>query len=276
MKPLTVICGYLGSGKTTLINHILKSTSFPIGILVNDFGELNIDKYLIENEDELTISLTNGCVCCNLNDDLGDSLNFMLSQKVKAVILESSGVALPVKMSNYGTSWPGYKLSKLLTVVEGGTLKQLLSDKFVSKTVKSQIIQSDLVYINRYNDFDLELLSSMNPDYKKEEELDALLENIFIETDTVGEILPFVEEHNSLKTEVLLFDGPINQEDILNFLDINPGIERLKGWISDSENQSWLVQVTRSERDFTVSKYQTTSRLVVIYKKDLNKKFLYK
>ena len=62
MKPLTVICGYLGSGKTTLINHILKSTSFPIGILVNDFGELNIDKYLIENEDELTISLTNGCV----------------------------------------------------------------------------------------------------------------------------------------------------------------------------------------------------------------------
>ena len=69
-----------------------------------------------------------------------------------------------------------------------------------------------------------------------------------------------------------MFDGPINQEDILNFLDAKAGIERLKGWISDSENQSWLVQVTRSERDFTFSKYQTTSRLVVIYKKDLNKK----
>ena len=67
MIPLTVICGYLGSGKTTLINNILQSTKKPIGVLVNDFGELNIDEQLILNQDDLTIALTNGCVCCNLN-----------------------------------------------------------------------------------------------------------------------------------------------------------------------------------------------------------------
>ena len=76
--------------------------------MVNDFGELNIDEQLILNQDDLTVSLTNGCVCCNLNDDLGASLEFMLKQNVEAVLLESSGVALPVKMSNYGSTWPGY------------------------------------------------------------------------------------------------------------------------------------------------------------------------
>ena len=61
---------------------------------MNDFGELNIDKYLIENEDEFN-NLSHKWLSCNLNDDLGDSLNFMLlSITIKAVILESSGVAL--------------------------------------------------------------------------------------------------------------------------------------------------------------------------------------
>ena len=55
MKPLTVICGYLGSGKTTLINNILQNTQRPIGVLVNDFGELNIDEKLILNQDDINI-----------------------------------------------------------------------------------------------------------------------------------------------------------------------------------------------------------------------------
>ena len=275
MKPLTVICGYLGSGKTTLINNILQNTQRPIGVLVNDFGELNIDEKLILNQDDLTISLTNGCVCCNLNDDLGASLNFMLNQNIEAVILESSGVALPIKMSNYGSTWPGYTLNRTITVVEGNTLSELLLDKFVCKTVEAQIIQSDLIYLNRFTEKDIDLLSQLNSEYLIEDNADLLYEAIFDLNESLvkSRSLPH-EEHNQLKSKVISTNTPINKDNILKFVQNNPDIERLKGWISDEDNTTWLVQKTRSDCKFSISNYETNSRLVVIYKNLINLKFL--
>ncbi len=271
MIPLTVICGYLGSGKTTLINNILQSTKKPIGVLVNDFGELNIDEQLILNQDDLTIALTNGCVCCNLNDDLGASLEFMLDQDIDAVLLESSGVALPVKMSNYGSTWPGYNLNQTITVVEGRTIKDLLSDKFVSKTVEAQIIQSDLIYLNRFSTEDVELISKLNSEYLVDDEKEILYESIFDIKNLLlkSKGLPY-EDHNQLKSDVLQINHPIDEKTILKFIRENPGIERLKGWISDSDKNTWLVQKTRSECNFSISNYETISRLVVIYKDKIN------
>ena len=271
MIPLTVICGYLGSGKTTLINNILQSTQKPIGVLVNDFGELNIDEQLILNQDDLTIALTNGCVCCNLNDDLGASLEFMLDQDIDAVLLESSGVALPVKMSNYGSTWPGYNLNQTITVVEGRTIRDLLSDKFVSKTVEAQIIQSDLIYLNRFSTEDVELISKLNSEYLVDDEKEILYESIFDIKNLLlkSKGLPY-EDHNQLKSDVLQINHPIDEKTILKFIRENPGIERLKGWISDSDKNTWLVQKTRSECNFSISNYETISRLVVIYKDKIN------
>ena len=271
MIPLTVICGYLGSGKTTLINNILQSTKKPIGVLVNDFGELNIDEQLILNQDDLTIALTNGCVCCNLNDDLGASLEFMLNQNIDAVLLESSGVALPVKMSNYGSTWPGYNLNQTITVVEGRTIRDLLSDKFVSKTVEAQIIQSDLIYLNRFSTEDVELISKLNSEYLVDDEKEILYESIFDIKNLLlkSKGLPY-EDHNQLKSDVLQINHPIDEKTILKFIKENPGIERLKGWISDSDKNTWLVQKTRSECNFSISNYETISRLVVIYKDKIN------
>ena len=271
MIPLTVICGYLGSGKTTLINNILQSTKKPIGVLVNDFGELNIDEQLILNQDDLTIALTNGCVCCNLNDDLGASLEFMLNQNIDAVLLESSGVALPVKMSNYGSTWPGYNLNQTITAVEGRTIKDLLSDKFVSKTVEAQIIQSDLIYLNRFSTEDVELISELNSEYLVDDEKEILYESIFDIKNLLlkSKGLPY-EDHNQLKSDVLQINHPIDEKTILKFIKENPGIERLKGWISDSDKNTWLVQKTRSECNFSISNYETISRLVVIYKDKIN------
>ena len=271
MIPLTVICGYLGSGKTTLINNILQSTKKPIGVLVNDFGELNIDEQLILNQDDLTIALTNGCVCCNLNDDLGASLEFMLNHNIDAVLLESSGVALPVKMSNYGSTWPGYNLNQTITVVEGRTIKDLLSDKFVSKTVEAQIIQSDLIYLNRFSTEDVELISKLNSEYLVDDEKEILYESIFDIKNLLlkSKGLPY-EDHNQLKSDVLQINHPIDEKTILKFIRENPGIERLKGWISDSDKNTWLVQKTRSECNFSISNYETISRLVVIYKDKIN------
>jgi G3E family GTPase len=96
--PVTVLTGFLGSGKTTLLNRILSGDhGLRVGVLVNDFGSINIDAQLVSGVEQNTISLTNGCVCCEIRDDLVDSLEQLLTREeaVDYVILESSGVADP-------------------------------------------------------------------------------------------------------------------------------------------------------------------------------------
>jgi G3E family GTPase len=96
--PVTLLTGFLGAGKTTLLNHILNGQhGLRVGVMVNDFGDINIDAKLIEGVQQNTISLTNGCVCCEIRDDLVDSLEQLLSREeaVDYVILEASGVADP-------------------------------------------------------------------------------------------------------------------------------------------------------------------------------------
>jgi G3E family GTPase len=96
--PVTLLTGFLGSGKTTLLNRILTGQhGLRVGVLVNDFGAINIDAELVDGIEENTISLTNGCVCCEIRDDLVNSLEQLLTRKdaIDYVILEASGVADP-------------------------------------------------------------------------------------------------------------------------------------------------------------------------------------
>lgn len=95
---VTLLTGFLGAGKTTLLNRILNGQhGLRVGVLVNDFGAINIDADLIEGVEENTISLTNGCVCCEIRDDLIGSIEQLLRRidKIDYIILEASGVADP-------------------------------------------------------------------------------------------------------------------------------------------------------------------------------------
>ena len=96
--PVTLLTGFLGSGKTTLLNKILNGEhGLRVGVLVNDFGAINIDAELVDGVEENTISLSNGCVCCEIRDDLVNSLEQLLTREeiIDYVILEASGVADP-------------------------------------------------------------------------------------------------------------------------------------------------------------------------------------
>ena len=96
--PVTLLTGFLGAGKTTLLNRILNGKhGLRVGVLVNDFGAINIDAELVDGVEKNTISLTNGCVCCEIRDDLVNSLEQLLTRAdaIDYVILEASGVADP-------------------------------------------------------------------------------------------------------------------------------------------------------------------------------------
>ena len=105
--PITLITGYLGSGKTTLINHILKNTEgYRFAVIVNEIGEVNIDADLIEqggvvsSDDNNLVALSNGCICCTLKADLINQLaDLVNSGKFDHILIEASGICEPVPIA---------------------------------------------------------------------------------------------------------------------------------------------------------------------------------
>lgn len=96
--PVTVLTGFLGAGKTTLVNRILKGDhGLKVGVLINDFGSINVDAELVVSVQDDMISLANGCVCCQIRDDLVDSIEALVArpEPVEYILLEASGVADP-------------------------------------------------------------------------------------------------------------------------------------------------------------------------------------
>ena len=147
---MTVIGGYLGAGKTTLVNHILTQAEEPVAVLVNDFGDINIDEHLVESADGNTISLTNGCICCSLADGYVAALQQIKVRRPrpKHLVVEASGVADPAAIAAYGHA-PGLSLNAVVVVVDGANTKQQLSDSLVGQTVANQIAVADLIVLNK-------------------------------------------------------------------------------------------------------------------------------
>ena len=96
--PVTILTGFLGAGKTTLLNRILTGNhGLRVGVLVNDFGAVNIDAELVVGVDDGMVSLANGCVCCQIRDDLVESVEALLArpETIEYILLEASGIADP-------------------------------------------------------------------------------------------------------------------------------------------------------------------------------------
>ena len=105
--PITLITGYLGSGKTTLINYLLKNASgYKMAVIVNDIGEVNIDADLIEHggvvsgKDDNLVALQNGCICCTLKKDLMDQITGLVNErKFDHILIEASGICEPIPIA---------------------------------------------------------------------------------------------------------------------------------------------------------------------------------
>ena len=105
--PITLLTGYLGAGKTTLINHILNNQQgYKVAVIVNDIGEVNIDADLIQRggivteKDENLVALSNGCICCTLKVDLMQQIvDIIKTQKFDYILIEASGVCEPMPIA---------------------------------------------------------------------------------------------------------------------------------------------------------------------------------
>lgn len=152
MLPLTILGGYLGSGKTTLVNHLLRNANgMRLAILVNEFGALPIDEDLIEAQDEDIISIAGGCVCCSYGNDLTLALLDMvkLDPPPDHVLLEASGVALPGAIAASVSLLQGYQLDGIVLVTNAETIEVQARDEYVGDTVMCQLESADLIILNK-------------------------------------------------------------------------------------------------------------------------------
>ncbi len=151
MIPFTVIGGYLGAGKTTLLNRLLTgNTTTRFALIINDFGEINIDAGLIESQTDTQINLTNGCVCCSLSDGFSDALEQLLALEPtpEHIVVEASGVADIANLSQYGRG-PGLRLDGVLVLVDAESLLVKATDKYVGLTFRRQLGAADLIVLNK-------------------------------------------------------------------------------------------------------------------------------
>jgi G3E family GTPase len=150
--PVTIITGFLGSGKTTLLNEILKQ--FPNGrvaVLVNEFGDINIDSQLLVAVNEDIVELTNGCICCTINNNLSEAVFRILAHRdrIDYLIVETTGIAnpLPIATTFLATElWSFTRVDAILTVVDA---EAFTPEHFGSEIAFRQVAYSDMILLNK-------------------------------------------------------------------------------------------------------------------------------
>src|SRR4051812_37757919 len=149
--PILLVTGFLGAGKTTVVNHLLAhAEGRRIAAVVNDFGTINIDAELIAGASDGVVSLTNGCICCSLEGDLLRTLAGILRRNARPdyIVIESSGVADPADIARNlmdPVIWKEAPLETVLCVIDSTTPIAKLDDPLL----RSQLRTADVVAMSK-------------------------------------------------------------------------------------------------------------------------------
>jgi G3E family GTPase len=150
--PVTIIGGYLGAGKTALVNHLLRQADgLRLAVLVNEFGTLPIDADLIESQDGNVISIAGGCVCCSYGNDLVMAMLDLarMTPRPEHVLLEASGVALPGAIAASIDLLADYAVDGVLVLADAETIRARAADRYMGDTIERQLAAADIIILNK-------------------------------------------------------------------------------------------------------------------------------
>jgi len=164
--PVTVISGYLGSGKTTLVNYVLTHhAGLNIGVIVNEFGEVGIDGDLIIADEEALIEIRNGCICCTVRTDLVAGVKLLLERcdlTLDRLIIETSGLADPAPVLQTFLAdtelLTRVELESVMTVVDAANFQRQIDDPIA----REQIAFADLIVLNKVDLMQAEDITPLN------------------------------------------------------------------------------------------------------------------
>lgn len=153
MVPVTLIAGFLGAGKTSLLNHVLRQPhGLRLAVLVNDFGALNIDAELLEETGEEILALQNGCICCSLSAGLLATVSAVLRRPdpPDRILIEASGISDPSEIADTLSETelqPYAPLDAIVTLVDAGATS--IFDGDVQRLAERQVGMASLVVLNK-------------------------------------------------------------------------------------------------------------------------------
>jgi G3E family GTPase len=224
--PVLIVAGYLGAGKTTLINDFLAD---PGGrrtvVLVNDFGAINIDAALIETAQGDTIALTNGCACCAIGDDLLGAAKRAVASAPDLLIVEASGVSDPARMAMLLRGVSGVDPARILTVINGTAARRNAQDKFIGRLFGAQIASADCVAVNRGSEHATAAVARFAPEA---EMVQAILDTL--QRDTADLPPPSVDVLPEFQSRILDHPKPTSEAALRRWAARFPvGVHRAKG-----------------------------------------------
>jgi G3E family GTPase len=263
--PLTVVGGYLGAGKTTVINSLLREPGGRrIGVVVNDFGSLAIDAALLGEASEGLVSLPNGCVCCTLGSDLRTALASLMdaAPPPDQIVVEVSGVADPAATAAWGTV-PPFMPGGVIVLADASTVRKRSSDRYVGGEILRQLEGADLTILTKSD------LTSDDELAATEEWLDGV----------AGDVPRLVAAHGDVPTDIVLgvrpgqkpsadggllahtdryvqwswsVDRPIDAARLARFIDGLPdAVLRAKGIVKIGPATATHVEVVGRRRDIS-------------------------
>ena len=261
---VTTIGGYLGSGKTTLVNHLLRhANGRRLAVLVNEFGELAIDEDLIEAQDDDLISIAGGCICCSFGNDLTAALIDLskMTPKPDHILIESSGVAIPGAIVATLSLLDAFQSDGIVVVVDAETIQHNATNEYIGDTITRQLNDAEIILLNK-----LDLITA-----PARLDLEAWLKvhahNAPIITATQGKVLPeaiigVISEPGKgapgthaddlFDSIVLTPRSDINVQALAQSLATGPfGIVRAKGFATDQTGRQFLIHVVGARHSVT-------------------------
>ncbi|MEM7216351.1 MAG: GTP-binding protein [Pseudomonadota bacterium] len=257
-KPVHILSGFLGTGKTTLLNQLLERPDFSNTlVIINEFGEVPLDHHLIESNEETIVELSNGCLCCSIRGELVDTLLSVDTETFDRIIVETTGIADPLPIHQALTVQPilarGLRAGSIITVFDKVNGKSHLADH---AEANQQLALADIVYLSMLDaDGDMQAAETLVRGYNQSTAL--VTDPAEIRAEQIdGAISKELENNNSGHADeyvsiVLQTEKPQPVSAVIGFLNylanrFGKSLLRIKGFANCTEHPAGPVLIQMS------------------------------